>query len=239
MTSEKLFHEEEHGYVSTATAEDLFDVGEPVAVVPPPEFPPEKPPVVEPDRTQAIEFEPPLAGATISPCGRYRYTLWRKFKNKGSRLMWIMLNPSTANAVDDDPTIRRLISFSKREGAAEMFVVNLFAYRAADPKDLRIVSKVGNDIAGPLNRETVERILYDSDTCIVAWGNGGSMHRAGREMKKLLDEFNNKLCSLDRVPVVCLGVTKHGHPKHPLYVAANKALTPFHYGDITDDGCDL
>ncbi len=213
----------------------LFDVGSPVAVVLCPELPPEKQPVAEPDRTALMEFQPPLAGATISPCGKYRYVLWRKFKNIGKKICWICLNPSVADSVVDDPSLTRMMSFSKREGAAEIFVLNLFAFRATDPRDLRAAAKNKFDVTGPENLNYVAQILGDSDFCIAGWGNGGSLMRAGRRMMESIDAINANFSALDRVPILCLGVTKHGHPLHPLYVAANKPLTAFQYGGINDD----
>ncbi len=226
----KLFHEEEHGYTSTMTADQLFDVGEPVTVVPCPELPPEKPPIVEPDRTQAIVFDPPLAGATISECGKYRYVLWRKFKSSGPRVMWNLLNPSTADAENDDPTIGRVTYFSKREGAAEAFVVNPFAYRATKPSEMRKMAGIDCDVYGRENIDHILTVFGTADLCIVGWGNGGEFQDAGRKLMKILECANEKR----KIPIKCLGVTKQGHPKHPLYISNSQPLIDFSYATEAD-----
>ena len=77
------------------------------------------------------------AGALLSSCGTYRYRLWRYWHTEREPLIFIMLNPSTADAMQDDPTIRKCIGFAKRLGFGGIEVVNLFAYRATDPRDLR------------------------------------------------------------------------------------------------------
>lgn len=217
----------------------LFDVGDPVTVVPPPEFPPEKPVVPEEDRTEVMVFSPPLAGATLSPCGKYRYVLWRKFQNSGKRILWICWNPSKADAVVDDASLRRMISLSKREGAAEIFVCNLFAYRATKPKDLRAAQEDFDDIYGPLNERSIMDRFEDCDLCIVGWGNGGAMNGAGRSMMTMLSNYNDKHISYNRTPIICFGVTKLGHPRHPLYVSNKTPLTPFVYSGKNDDGYDF
>ncbi len=209
--------------------EVLFDVGEPVAIVPCPELPPEIPSAIEQDRTQIMKFEPPLAGATISECGKYRYVLWRKFKSAGPRHCWICLNPSIANAEIDDPSLNRMCHFSKREGAAEVFVVNLMAYRATDPLEVRKASKSGVNIFGPENPLHVGAAFKNSDLCILGWGNGGSWKKSGKNMVEFLNAINKS-----GTPIRCLGVTKHGHPKHPLYISNNQPLVDFSYVTETD-----
>lgn len=215
----------------------LFDIGKPATAVPPPELPPEPPKIVEPDRTTYMTFDPPLAGAIISPCEKYRYTLWRKFKNDGKKILFVLTNPSKADAFIDDPTVTRLISFGKREGASEICLVNPFAYRATDPKDLRKAAKAGVDIVGPENLERIFLALDQCDLCIVGWGTNGDFKDSGRNMMKFIEK--NKP---GRVPVRCLGVTKHGHPRHPLYVSGSAPLIPFMYDNqflYDDDGVDF
>lgn len=221
-------------------ADQLFDVGDPVTLILAPELPPEPPRVVELDRTQVMQFSPPVSGAAISPCGKYRYILWRKFKSAGKKICWICLNPSKADAVLDDPTLNRITSFSKREGAAEVFVCNLFAYRATNPKDMRAFAEGEfgsgrSDVFGPDNDESIRSTIRRCDTCVVGWGNGGGFRRAGRKLWVKLIQIEE----IRHIPLLCLGKTKSGHPLHPLYVASNKPLTPFQYGDINDDDCEL
>lgn len=220
--------------------EVLFEVGEPVVVVPSPELPPEKPKIEEPDRTEVMEFSPPLAGATISECGKYRYVLWRKLKSAGIKIIWIMLNPSRADAVQDDTTTTRVCSFSKREGAAEVFVCNLFGYRATYPADLHAAGK-GEfgvppfDIEGPENRKHIRDVFESCDACIVAWGNHGGLKRSGRSMIKFLNEINVKAAPIKPIPILCLGVTKIGHPGHPLFIPGDRKLEAFDYKTAKDE----
>jgi hypothetical protein len=159
----------------------------------------------------------PLADgeAIISPCGMYRYTLHRRIP---SVLRWvrpvlfIMLNPSTADAVRDDPTIRRCISFTKDMGGTSLTVVNLFAFRSASPLALKTM----DDPIGPDNdrhiEEQVER--HRLGVIVAAWG-------AHPFAKARADEVMRKFG-----PFQCLGMTKAGHPKHPLYLKAKTELVP-------------
>lgn len=86
-----------------------------------------------------------LRGAVISDDGRYRYRLWRTWAPELPRMAWIMLNPSTADAEVDDPTIRRCVGFAKREGCGGIEVVNLYAYRSTDPSVLGTVDEKHGD----------------------------------------------------------------------------------------------
>ncbi len=221
------------------TEEALFDVGAPVVPVPCPELPPEPPKVIEVDRTEAMEFSPPLAGATISPCGKYRYVLWRKFKSVGRKILWIMLNPSTADAVVDDNTIRRLVSFSKREGAAEIVVCNLYAYRATKPQELYRARKSGVDVGGPERMSHIYEQMVSCDLCVVGWGNtraAGQSKDLDSGPRRMIEDL--KIFNKRSVPIMCLGTTKHGHPRHPLFVPANRKLVPFDY-KTQDEGVDF
>ena len=219
--------------MSKETEEDqtkvLFDVGAPVKVVPPPEFFPEEIREPEPDRTEHMVFSPPLAGATISLCGKYRYVLWRKLKSSGKRILWICLNPSVADATIDDPSLNRMISFSKRMDAAEVFVCNLFAYRTPFPKDLHKAAKRSFDVVGPCNYDHILEQVWKCTTCVAGWGAGGSFQEQGRNVFNKIRKWHK--------PVMCLGKTKHGHPRHPLYVSGNAPLIPFEYPN--DEGVEF
>lgn len=106
--------------------------------------------------------------AELSPCGLYRYWLWRKWSDGGKRVTFVMLNPSTADALMDDPTIRKCVGFAKRLGFDELFVVNLFAYRATEPKELQ---RVGWRIAeGPANDNHTATACMLASLVIAAWG---------------------------------------------------------------------
>jgi hypothetical protein len=164
-------------------------------------------------------------GAFISPCGRYRYSLTREFDGLpfivgAGRILWVMLNPSTADATVDDPTIRRVASFSKAWGYSSLEVVNLFAWRATDPDDMIREHRRGTDIVGPDNDEAILAGVKRSSQIVVAWGAlPARFHdRAGLVVSQLLSQ-RTLLSAL-----TSLGVTKLGDPRHPLYLSA--ALHP-------------
>lgn len=150
--------------------------------------------------------------AVISPCGQYRYALGRRWGGVGASVLWIMLNPSTADASIDDPTIKRCIAFSQRLGFTGLFVGNLWAYRATDPYALWDV----DDARGPNRDAWLLDMAMASDAIICAWG----AHGAGHTLRSL---------NLPDVPrgTWCLGRTKDGSPRHPLYLRADTALEPF------------
>lgn len=172
------------------------------------------------DHTEPFPFEP-LAGAEISADGVYRYSLWRRLLEKGKTILFVGLNPSTADAQTDDPTIRAMCDFAKRWGYANVVVANLFAFRATDPAQL----KAASDPVGPMNLETVVKLRKSSDLCIACWGNGGALNWSGRRMFKAL---------VDLGPVHCLVVNKSGHPKHPLYVSRSTEPRVFSYQKLDD-----
>lgn len=94
-------------------------------------------------------------GAIISGCGKYRYSLWRTWDKKLPKVMFIMLNPSTADAYEDDPTIRRCINFAKSWGYGGIVVGNLFAYRATNPKKLILI----DDPSGSANHHYLTHMI--------------------------------------------------------------------------------
>jgi hypothetical protein len=135
---------------------------------------------------------------------RYRYRLWRRWAEGGAVIAFVMLNPSTADARRDDPTIRRCTGFARGWGFAAMTVVNLFALRATDPVRLRRA----RDPVGPDNDGYILAAASESDALVVAWGNAGAMCGRDRAVLALL---------ADR-PAECLGLTGAGRPRHPLYL---------------------
>lgn len=142
------------------------------------------------------------ATAVISDCGLYRYRLMRVWDSDLPLLEWIMLNPSTANASLDDPTIRRCIGFAVLWGYGGIIVHNLYALRATNPEVLLNYS--GNAV-GPDNHWYLDRSV--ADCTIVAWG----AHPAGRA--RIAAGLR-----IQRQRLLCLGTTASGAPKHPLYV---------------------
>ena len=182
------------------------------------------------------------AGATISACGAYRYSLWREwrgtpnarwkmwFHDDGSPVLdgagaqlgepetatFIMLNPSTADGKSDDPTIRRCVAFARSWGYDRMVAVNLFAFRATSPRDLLRLTHHDNPVG--INNSHYVTLAAEQDGVVVcAWGAHGSH----------LGQDETILGWLQPHSTFCLGRTKDGHPRHPLYVASNAELTPF------------
>lgn len=150
-------------------------------------------------------------GAVLSECGLYRYRLWRRWGD-GERMAWIMLNPSTADANVDDPTIRRCMGFARREGYDGIEVINLYALRATKPKHLLDHP----DPEGPENIFYWRDVLEDHriGMVVVAWGAGGSTQL--RPSKAVAEWWARGW--------YCLGMTAAGLPRHPLYVRADQPL---------------
>ena len=149
-------------------------------------------------------------GAVIDKTGLYRYSLWREWAIDKPKLVFIMLNPSKADADIDDPTLRRCINFAKSWDCGSLMVVNLFAYRSASPSDLRQVS----DPVGRQNDRYLKKAIKSADKIVVAWGNNGKLMQRDRFVLELLTEL--------KVQPYCLETTKAGYPRHPLYVMCNK-----------------
>lgn len=161
--------------------------------------------------------------AVLSADRRYRYILTREL-NIGRHLVpversltWVMLNPSTADADKDDPTVRRVRTLSMEWGATRFCVVNLFAFRATDPRDLPFDTREG---AGPEWSTYMGPALRDADAVVCAWGARVRMRNPDwRAFYELLNAA--------RRPTLCLGLTKCGEPRHPLYMPTGTALVPF------------
>ncbi len=160
-------------------------------------------------------------GATLSECGTYRYDLSRRWAG-GPLALWLMLNPSTADASVDDATIRRCIGFTKREGLDGLVVCNLFAYRATNPNDLCHVP----DPIGPDNLRTIARWLKAPvvELVIAAWGAWWSSQPITRRPARLNVEHHARLAGHE---LVSLGTTADGSPRHPLRLHRATALEPF------------
>lgn len=149
--------------------------------------------------------------ARFDATGRYRYRLVRTWGG-GRRVAFVMLNPSAADAARDDPTIRRCVGFARAWGFGSLEVVNLFGFRTARPRELaRAADPVGHE-----NDRHVARALGRADLVVAAWG-GAPFARARGTLGRLRR----------RGPVYCLGRTRAGAPRHPLYLRASTRLVPF------------
>jgi hypothetical protein len=146
-----------------------------------------------------------IKGAELSPCRRYRYALWRIWDESKPAVMFIGLNPSTADETTDDPTLIRCINFAKSWGYGGVYTANLFAYRATLPKDLLKRKRV----VGKDNNYWLRTLANHSELVIAAWGNDGKYLNRAQEVKKLIQ------------PLHYLKMNKSGEPAHPLYLKAN------------------
>lgn len=143
--------------------------------------------------------------AYLSEDRTYRYELWRVW-GAGRIVVIIGLNPSTADEEVDDPTITREIAFAKSWGFAGLCKVNLFAYRATQPADMRRAA----DPVGPLNDEVLRSL--SGNFVVAAWGVHGTHRRRDEAVRAMFPQLHY------------LRLTKDGHPSHPLYLPGN--LTP-------------
>lgn len=160
-----------------------------------------------------------LCSAELSGCRLYRYRLtriWTGDENGPRMVNFVMLNPSTADDLQDDPTIRRCIRFAKDWGYDGLHVTNLYALRATDPRRLKEV----DDPYGIQNSAHLTSVAARAARVVVAWGNRAPM-----------DFSLGVAISLRRISregvIYCLGITKKGQPVHPLYQPADAVLIPY------------
>jgi hypothetical protein len=154
--------------------------------------------------------------AILSPCLRYRYRLERQVRLFGQTAAVIMVNPSTADATANDPTIRRLIGFAERLVWSRIIVGNVFAYRAADVGALN----GADDPFGPENAGHLRSILADAQIALFAWGTLTKLPPSLRGAWRLPWD----IAAASEIPVHCLGTAKDGHPRHPLMVRSDADL---------------
>ncbi len=151
----------------------------------------------------------------FSPCRKWRYTLprmWKYFKSTPYKtIMFIGLNPSTADEVKDDPTVRRCIQYAKDWGYDGMYMMNIFAWRDTDPKGM----KLQEDPIGVDNDNWLKTISERCEQVVFAWGTHGSHKLRATDVIKM---FPN---------AYCLGKNKDGSPKHPLYLKKNLKLIKY------------
>ena len=162
--------------------------------------------------------------ASISECGRYRYGLhrWWDRDAQAPRLIFVMLNPSTADADVDDPTIRRCMGFARTLGYAGIGVFNLYAYRATKPADLwKADEPTGGERNDDLLREVGRMAKYQ--TVIAAWGANAKADRVAQVLSFRGWEH-----------VQALGLTKDGAPRHPLYLRGDAVPMPYRPGQSAD-----
>ncbi len=154
---------------------------------------------------------PSHAGAVISPCGRYRYALWRRWGEGSGELLVVGLNPSRADADGDDPTLRRCVGYARAWGCSGLRLANLFAWRSPDPGALRRVA----DPVGPDADRWLVGLAAGARLVLAAWGNGGRLGGRSRVARRLLP------------PLQVLRFTRLGEPAHPLYLPASLRPQPW------------
>ena len=152
-----------------------------------------------------------VSSAIYSRCAAYRYSLTRVWDDAGPRVMFVMLNPSTADEVQNDPTVERCERRARHLGYGGFRVTNIFALRATDPRQMRAAA----DPIGPDNDATLAQGCLWADDVIAAWGVHGAHRGRGPEVAERL--------RAQSAPLYHLGLSKDGHPRHPLYLAYAQA----------------
>jgi len=149
-------------------------------------------------------------GAQFSCDRRYRYALWRTWEQGNGHVLFIGLNPSTADENKDDPTIRRCIGFAKDLGFGGINMLNLFAFRATNPKELM----KANEPIGEKNNYYLNMYCEQIGLNVACWGIWGAYMDRGQQV---IDYLGIEVLS-------CFGITKNGQPKHPLYLKKNSNI---------------
>ena len=159
--------------------------------------------------------------AELSACGRYRYFLTRSWDLSFPYLIFIMLNPSTADALSDDPTLTRCVTRARRLGYGGVTPLNLFAFRATQPEDML----AAEDPVGPKNDEWLERFIHvrPRPDVVCAWGVYGDHLSRDKEVLSIL--------AAHRIQPKILKLNADGSPGHPLYVPYSQPLMSWSYGE--------
>ena len=146
------------------------------------------------------------AGATFSPCRRWRYLLWRRWDAAKPVANFLMLNPSTADEVKLDPTCSRARDYAERWGYGALIVTNIFAFRNTDPRQM----KAAEDPVGAGNDAAIVKAARVSEIVVCAWGNHGSFRERSSRVRALLNK--------SRIKLHTLRINANGEPAHPLYL---------------------
>ncbi len=157
--------------------------------------------------TRTFEKDGTCSVANYSDCQAYRYDLTRVWDVSGHKVLFLMLNPSTATEIQNDPTVERCERRARALGYGAFRVCNIFAFRATDPK----VMRKADDPIGPHNDMIISQAIDWADDVVAAWGAHGEHQNRGAAMENLLKNQSKSPKHL--------GLTKAGHPKHPLYIS--------------------
>lgn len=155
--------------------------------------------------------------AVISECGTYRYLLKREWDPSLPLFVFCLLNPSKADAMQDDPTAKKGMGFTRRLGGGRMWFVNLFAFRTTYPIELW---RTNFPIVGPENDTTISEAFQAADKIILAWGGIRKQweSRTDQIVRDIMADFSGEK------PAYCLGKTKDGQPRHPLMLTYDTPL---------------
>jgi hypothetical protein len=152
------------------------------------------------------------SGAVFSSCRRWRYLLWRRWDERKPVANFLMLNPSTADEFQLDPSCTRARNYAERWGFGGVLITNIFAWRATLPAELK---RVKNPV-GRGNDRAILRAAREAKIVVCAWGNHGAHLERAARVRKMLEQ--------DRLKLHVLRLNASGHPAHPLYLPQN--LTP-------------
>ncbi|MCK5662018.1 MAG: DUF1643 domain-containing protein [Thiotrichaceae bacterium] len=152
-------------------------------------------------------------GAILSRDRKFRYVLWREWDTRKGTCVFIGLNPSTADENEDDPTLRRCVNFAKDWGFGKCVMINLFAFRATDPGELKNQDKP----VGYKNNHHIAMQSAQAELVVAAWGIQGSFLKRDKKVLKLLND----------VPLKCFKLTSKGQPAHPLYQPKDNSLIDY------------
>ncbi len=150
------------------------------------------------------------SSAEFSVCKKYRYALWRVWDSNKPSVMFIGLNPSTADDVNNDPTVTRCINFARNWGYGGLCMANIFAYRETK----RHIMKEQNDPIGPDNDKWLKKLAAESDLVVAAWGNDGAHLNRSKAVTNLIENLH------------CISLNKTGEPSHPLYLNSSLKAVP-------------
>ncbi len=164
---------------------------------------------------RSVEEGDTSSEAIYSSCEAYRYELTRVWKPNRDRILFVMLNPSTATEIKNDPTVARCEGRARHLGFGSYRVCNIFALRSTNPKGLyRSECPIGIE-----NDEAIKRGCTWADKIVCAWGNHGELLDRGKEVERLMRSTGNLLLHL--------GLTRKNFPKHPLYISHSQPLIPW------------
>lgn len=159
--------------------------------------------------------------AIISTCKLYRYRLEREVQAEGKVFAYFGINPSTADAIVDDATVRKWIGFSLRNGCSRFIVGNVFGFRSKDVK--RLAAHTTETAQGPEWAVHFNQIIADADVLVPCWG---ASDKIPRHLRGTFDTVIEQLLASNK-PVLHFGKTAGGQPKHPQMLGYDTPLTPW------------